>query len=166
MCPLLWADTPVGPTEAQQHVKEFLRFVFAKRRQAQLGVVGLLSPLVPILGAIVHQQQNLRTGHTLTQRIEKSLRLGVDPVQVFKDEDERLVETLAQEELLERLERPPPPNLRVHLLQRRRLFFNAQQGKEIGQGVFQAAVKHQHFASDFLPALPFVILRLDVESSS
>ena len=29
----------------------------------------------------------LGTGHTLTQRIEKPLRLTVDPVQVFKDED-------------------------------------------------------------------------------
>ena len=69
-----------------------------------------------ILGPIVDQEQQLGTGHTLTQDIEKSLRLAVDPVQVFKDEDQRLVETLPQEELLERLKRPPPPNLRVHLL--------------------------------------------------
>ena len=38
--------------------------------------------------------------------------------------------------------------------------------KEIRQGVFQAAVEHQHFASDLLPPLAFVILRLNVESSS
>ena len=61
--------------------------------------------------------------------VEKPLRLAIDPVQVFKDQDQRLVETLAQEQLLERLKRPPPPNLRVHLLQRRGLFFNAQQGR-------------------------------------
>ena len=79
----------------------------------------------------------LGAGHTLTQHIQKALRLTVNPVQVFKDQDQRLVETLAQEQLLERLERPSPPNLRVHLLQRRGLFFNAQQGKQIGQRVFQ-----------------------------
>ena len=116
-----------------------------------------------ILRAIVHQQQNLGAGHTLTQHIEKPLRLAVDPVQVFKDQDQRLIETLAQEQLLERLKRPPPPNLRVHLLQRRGLFFDAQQGKQIGQGVFQTAVEHQHFAGDLLPSLAFVILGLNLK---
>ena len=103
----------------------------------------------------------MATGHTLTQHVEKPLRLTVDPVQVFKDQDQRLVETLAQEQLLERLKRPPPPNLRVHLLQRRGLLFDAEQGKEIGQGVFQAAVERQHFAVDLLPPRAFVILRLE-----
>jgi hypothetical protein len=54
-----------------------------------------------------------------------------------------LIQTLAQEQLLERLERPPSPNLRVHLLQGRGLFFNPQQRKQIGQSVFQAAIEHQ-----------------------
>ena len=71
------------------------------------------------------------------------MRLTVNPMQVFKDEDQRLIETLAQEELLERLKRAPAANLRVHLLQRRGLLFNAQQRKQIGQGVFQAAVEHR-----------------------
>ena len=55
-------------------------------------------------------------GYTLTQHIEKALRFAVNPVQVLKDENQRLVETLAEEQLLERLKRPSPPNLRVHLL--------------------------------------------------
>jgi hypothetical protein len=37
-------------------------------------------------------------------------------MQVLKDEDQRLVETLAQEEPLERLKCPPPANLGVHLV--------------------------------------------------
>ena len=69
-----------------------------------------------ILGAVVGQQQKLGAGHTLTQHVEKALRLAINPVQVFKDQNQRLVETLAQEQLLERLERPSAPNLRVHLL--------------------------------------------------
>ena len=48
-----------------------------------------------------------------------------------------MIETLAQEEFLECLERPSPPNLRVHLLQRRGLLFNAEQGKKIRQRVFK-----------------------------
>ena len=65
------------------------------------------------------QEQKLGTGHTLTQGVEKPLGLTVDPVQIFKDEDQGLVETLSQEELLERLKRPSTANLRVHLLQTR-----------------------------------------------
>ena len=94
------------------------------------------------------------------------MRLTVDPVQILKDQDQRLIETLAQEEFLERLKRPPAANLRVHLLQRRGLFFNPQQGKQIGQRVFEAAVQLQHFADHFLPPRPLVILRLESESSS
>ena len=59
-----------------------------------------------ILGAVVGQAAASCAGHTLTQDIQKPLRLPVDPVQVFKDEDQRLVETLSEEQLLERLERP------------------------------------------------------------
>ena len=131
----------------------------AKRRKPQLRVIRLLPPLMAILGTIVHQQQDLGRGHALTEHVRKPLRLAIDPVQVLKDQDQRLIETLPQEELLERLKGPSAPNLRVHLLQRRGLFFNPQQGKQIGQGVFQAAVEHQHFAADFLPPLPFIILR-------
>ena len=62
-------------------------------------------------------------------------------MQVFKDENQRLIETFPQEELLERFKRAPAANLRVHLLERRGLFFDPQQGKQIGQRVFQAAVE-------------------------
>ena len=86
-----------------------------------------------ILGAVVGEEQQLGAGHTLTEHVQKALRLPINPVQVFKDQDQRLVETLAQEQLLERLKRPPPANLRVHLLQRRGLLFNAEQRKQIGQ---------------------------------
>ena len=69
-----------------------------------------------ILRTVVDQEQYFRRGHTLTQYIEEPLRLTVDPMQVFKDEDEWLFETLTQEEFLERLESPFASNLWVHLL--------------------------------------------------
>src|SRR5207247_10464158 len=97
----------------------------------ELGVVGLLPPLVPILGAVVCQQQKTCTGHTLAQHIEQPLRLRVDPMQVFKDEDQRLVETLAQQQLLYGLERPSAAYLGVHLLERGSQVFYSQQGKEV-----------------------------------
>jgi hypothetical protein len=81
---------------------------------------------MPILGTVVGEEQELGAGHTLTQHIQESLRLPIDPVQVFKDENEGLIETLSEKELLERLECPPPPNLWVHLLEGRGLLFNTE----------------------------------------
>jgi len=81
---------------------------------------------MPIFGPIIRQQQHLGAGHTLTEHIQESLRLPINPVQVFKDENEGSIETLPQEQFLQRLKRPSAPNLRVHLLQRRGLFFNPQ----------------------------------------
>src|SRR5206468_1548327 len=133
----------------------------AKGCQPELGVVGLTAPLLPILRPVVHQEENTGTGHTLTQGVEKALRLRINPVQIFKDQDKRLVETLAQKELLDSIKRSSAPNLRVHLLEWGRLFFYPEQSKEVGQGVFETAIQHQHFAAHFLPPLPFIVLQSD-----
>src|SRR6266571_4968163 len=117
-------NRPYG-RRAQQGIEKFLRFGFAKRRQAQLRVIRLAPPLLSILGAVVHQQENAGTRDTLAQGIEEALGLSVDPVQVFKDEDKGLVETLAEEELFECLKGPSPPNLRVHLLEAGSRIFEA-----------------------------------------
>src|SRR5215470_6907367 len=118
---------------------------------------------MPILGAVGHQEKNSRRGDSLTERVQKPLRLTIDPVQVFKDQAQRLIQALAQEQLLERVKRPLSANLRIHLLQRRGLFFNAQQGKQIGQRVFQVAVQHEDFATHLFPPFPLINLRLNVE---
>src|SRR4030095_15317905 len=109
------------------------------------------------------QQQDLGRGHALSQHIEKSLGFAIDPVQVFADEDEGLIETLAQEQALKRLKVAPAANLWVHLLQRGGRLFNTQERKEIRQGIFQAAIECQHFAGDLLLSLAFVILWLQVK---
>ena len=85
-------------------------------RQPQLRVIRLLPPLVAVLGAVVHEQQDLGGGDTLAEDVEKPLRLAVNPMEVLKDQDQRLVETLAEEQSLERLEGAAAANLRVHLL--------------------------------------------------
>ena len=38
-----------------------------------------------------------------------------------------------------------------------------KQRKQIRQGVFEAAIKHQHFPADFLPSHPLVVVRLNAE---
>src|SRR5262249_25159172 len=108
-------------------------------------------------------QKKPLTAHTRTHVIEKSLRLPIDPVQVFKHKNERLIEALAQPQLLQRLQRPPPPNLGVHLLQVGSQVVDAQERKEIGQRVLQAAVQGQHLARDFLPPLALLVFNRNVK---
>jgi hypothetical protein len=43
------------------------------------------------------------SGHAFDEAIEKCLRLGVDPVEVLKDQQERLNLRLAQEKALDRV---------------------------------------------------------------
>ena len=92
---------------AQQEGEKFVGFAFPKGREPQLGVVRLLSPLMAVFGPIVHQQQDLSRGDTLTQRVEELLRFAVNPMQVFKDQDQGLFPTLAQEQPLERVKGAP-----------------------------------------------------------
>ena len=135
----------------QQRVKKLFRLRFAKGRQPQLGVVRLAAPLVAILRTIVHQQQDW-PGDTLTQHIQKPLGLTVDPVQVFKDQDQRLLKALPQEQLLS------ASNVRRRRIWgsiccNGRLLFNPQQRKKIRQGVFQAAVEHRALCRRPSPAV-------------
>ena len=48
-----------------------------------------------VLGTIIDQQQDTGRGKTFAQKREKRLRLIVQLVQIFEDEEQRLIETLA-----------------------------------------------------------------------
>ena len=64
-----------------------------------------------------------------TSRLSNAWVSLVDPVQVLEDHDQRLVEALAHQYPLDRLQRPPPPDLRVHLRQRVVALDDAEQGE-------------------------------------
>src|SRR4029453_8544168 len=103
-------------------------------------------------------QQEMRRGYTLAQESKKSLSLGIQPVQILEDQDEELVQTLAQQQPLDGLKRALAPDLRVHLLQRRGSIRHPQQSEEIGKDIFQRPVQRQDFTGDLLPPLSFVVL--------
>ena len=52
---------------AEQIGEELLGLFFAQGRKAKLGVVGLLSPLVAILRAVIHEQEQAGGGQALAQ---------------------------------------------------------------------------------------------------
>ena len=62
-------------------------------------------------------------------------------MQVLEDQHQRLVEALAQQDALDRLQRPAPFDLRIHLGERIFAFLNAEQRKQVRQRVFQRTIE-------------------------
>ena len=87
-----------------------------------------------ILRPVVHQQQQTCRGDAVDQDVEKRLGLGVEPVQVLTDEEQRLVETFAQQQALEGVIGASAPHLRVHLQEGGSRLGNPQQRKEATAG--------------------------------
>ncbi|HEY6006224.1 MAG TPA: hypothetical protein VIV57_25315 [Anaeromyxobacter sp.] len=71
-----------------------------QRVDAELPVVRLASPAVPVLGPVVHREQDGRRRQALHEPVEEALGLPVDPVQVFEQQHQRLHAALAQEQAL------------------------------------------------------------------
>ena len=72
-----------------------------QRVDPELGVVALAAPGVAVLRAVVDQQQDPGGRQALDQAVEQRLGLGVDPVQVLEDQQQRLLLALAQQQPLD-----------------------------------------------------------------
>ena len=117
-----------------------------------------------VLGAIVHQQQDLRVRDRLREEIEERLGLIVDPVQILEDHHQRLVEALAQQNAFDRIERPPPLHLPVHLRQRIVVaLHDSEQTEQVWPRVFQGRIERDDPSVDLLAPRPRVVLRRNTE---
>src|SRR5262249_11146951 len=90
---------------AEQRLEQLLSTLCRQRIDTQLAVVALVTPAVRVLRAIVDEQQDSRFREAVNQAVEQGLGLSVDPVQVFKHQQQRLDLTLAQQQPLAGLER-------------------------------------------------------------
>ena len=88
----------------QQGLQELVGARRRQRVEPQLGVVGLAAPAVLVLRAVVDQQEQAGGRQALDQAVEQGLRLGIDPVQVFEDQQQGLHLAFAQQQALEGLE--------------------------------------------------------------
>ena len=70
----------------QQSLEECVGARWGERVKPYLGVVGLAAPAVLVLGTVVDQEQETGRGQAVDQAVQQRLGLGVDPVQVFKDQ--------------------------------------------------------------------------------
>jgi hypothetical protein len=80
--PLDWIELGIA---TEQGAEELVRAFAGQRVDSHLGVVGLLTPGVPVLGPIVHEDEGAHGRQALDQRVEEDLRLAVDPVEVLED---------------------------------------------------------------------------------
>jgi hypothetical protein len=79
-------------------------------------------------------------------------------VQILEFHHQRLIETLAQDDAFDRLQRAAFLDLSVHLRERIVALDDAKQTEQIGQRVFQTSVESNDSSGDFLAAGALVIL--------
>ena len=104
--PFQGLEAGVAPEQGLQQRGRILR---RERVQPELAVVGLPAPAVPVLRAVVDEEQEPGRRQALDQPIEHGLRLGVDPVEVLEHDQERLDLALPQEEPLQGVDGALPP---------------------------------------------------------
>src|SRR5262249_15285537 len=127
---------------------------------------GLAAPAVLVFRAVVDQQQQSGRGQALQQRLEERLRLRIDPVQVFEDQQQRLYLAFAQQHALEGVEGALTPR-RLELLERTVLWEDVQQGEERGERLLQRLVERQHLPGDLgadgARLIPLLDMRIALE---
>ena len=99
-----WCERCQTGVVPQQRREERLGAGGRQRVEPELRVVRLAAPAVLVLRPIVDQQQEVGRGQALDEAVEQGLRLAVDPVQVLKDQQQRLHLTFAQQHALQRFE--------------------------------------------------------------
>ena len=87
-----------GPVTPQQAIEEDVGIVRRERIEPELCVIALAAPGVLVLEAVADEEQNAMARETLDQDVEHRLRLGVDPVEIFEDDDDRLDAALLEEQ--------------------------------------------------------------------
>src|SRR5687768_1349458 len=70
--------------------------------EPELTIVGLAPPHVLVLGAIIYQEEQPGGGEALDQAVEQDLRLRIDPMQIFKNQEQRLDLGFPEQHPLER----------------------------------------------------------------
>ena len=133
----------------QQGVENGLGARWRQRIEPQLRIVGLAPPAVLVLGSVVDQQQEAGCWQAVDEAVEQGLGLGIDPVQVFEDQQQRLHLALAQQHALERLQGTLAALWGLERAEGAVVGQDVQQPKEGGDRLLQGLVQRQHLPGDF-----------------
>ena len=102
-------------------------------------------------GPVVDQQQEAGRGQALDQAVEQGLRLGVDPVQVLKHQEQRLHLAFAQQHALEPVERALAALRRVEVQKGTVVRQRLQERQQRREGLLEGLVQRQHLPGDLGP---------------
>ena len=141
------------PVLAKEAVEQLDGALGRQRIEPELGVVGLAAPAVLVLGPVVDEEQEPRRRQALDEAVQQRLGLGVDPVEILEDHQERLDLGLAQEQPLDRVQRPLPALGRVEGLPLGIIDGHVQEGEERRERRLQGAVQREEPSRHLLPDL-------------
>jgi hypothetical protein len=128
-----------------------------------LGVIGLAAPAVCVLGAVVDEQQHAGGRQALHQGVQACLRLGMDPVQVLKDQQQGLRLTFPQQQAFQRLQGALAALGGVEGLPRCIVNRDVQKRQQRRQGRPQGRIQRQQLAGDLLANLARFLAVVDLE---
>ena len=152
-----------GGVVPQEGVQEGVRALRRQRVEPELGVEGPAPPAVLVFGAVVDEEEDPRCRKALDETVQQGLGLGIDPVQILEHEEQGLPLRLAEQEPLDRLERPLPPLRWVERLPRAVIDRHVEQGEEGGEARLQASVEREELAHHLLAHPSLVVTLLDLE---
>jgi hypothetical protein len=121
---------------------------------------------VRVLRTVVDHQQDPGRRKAFDQRIEQSLALGVDPMQILEDQAEGLDPTLSNQHLPHALDCPPAARGGIERVPRGIVGRHLEQRQETRHHGAQPFVQSQKLARDLLSNLAPVVARLDREIAS
>ena len=116
-----------------------------------------------VLGPVVDEEQEPRDRQALDEGVEERLALGVDPVEVLEDDEERLRSGLAQEQLPDGIERALAALERVQGGPHGIVDGHLQEREQHGQDRLERAVEGQELPRDLLAHLPMIVALPDPE---
>jgi hypothetical protein len=140
-----------GGVAAEQGLQQRGRILRRERIQAELTVIGLPAPAVPVLRAVIDEVQDADGRQALDQAVQNGLRLGVDPVEVLEHDQQGLKLALAQEKPPQGVDGALPPRGWVQGLPPAILHRHVEECEQCGQRRLERAVEREDLARDLLP---------------
>jgi len=152
------------PVGTQERLEQLVGARRRQRRDRDLAEAGPAPPVVLELGPVVDEQQEPRCPDPLEEAVEDRPGLGVDPLEVLEDQDERLAIALLQEEAGQRVEHAAPPLARVEGAERLILRQRDEERQDRRDRVVEVGVERPdlcpHLSGDLVR--PVAVVQLEV----
>jgi hypothetical protein len=116
-----------------------------------------------VLATIVDQQQQAGAGQAVHQAVEQRLGFGVDPLQVFEHQQQRLDLRFAQQQAPGPFQRARAAQVRIEPRPGGIVERDVEQRQQRRQRRLERAVQAQHFAHDLVAHAARVVARIDLE---